>query len=405
MSYASLLVPILFLWAAAPLLRLAGLPRAAGVSAMCLSVIGFFTLDRSAPLWDSETYVRMASDGVFVGRLSPFCFRIVMPAIARASPFPLAITFEVVNQLSLWASAVLIYRLLSKRRLTEAGALAAPCFLILSSFTKFVIWYRFGVDQLAILGLIAVTVALVERRFVIASLLAAFFVLEKESVLLLAPFSFGSLRASPRLAGRRLHHIVATVALWALPVALLIAVRTFIRHEGPGIVETIVSWARARALSPKAYCEGLLALPKAFGAIPLIMCLMWRRTGAIFRREPYLPLTIGTFVLAGVFGASDYERVYFLCLPFVLMVFLPMIAELGLSWWQAAILALAQVSLLDVFARPDFLELPRWFMVNTRWKDLNEYAFKVAFWVIALRFAGFGRPRSPDQGFPLARAR
>jgi hypothetical protein len=92
--------------------------------------------------------------------------------------------------------------------------------------------------------------------------------------------------------------------------------------------------------------------------------------------------TIVAFVLAGIFGASDYERVYFLALPFVLMIFLPVFEEGRPSAWQITVAVLAQISLLDVFARPDFMTLPRWFMTNTQWLAIAEYSSKVVLWTV-----------------------
>jgi hypothetical protein len=55
----------------------------------------------------------------------------------------------------------------------------------------------------------------------------------------------------------------------------------------------------------------------------------------------------------------------------------------------------AHVSLLDVFSPPTFLDLPRWFMTNTQWPDLAEYAAKVALWTVVLKLVGIGRASMP----------
>jgi hypothetical protein len=404
MSYASLISPLFLLCLSASLLAFGensglaaeehrSLRAAAAISMACLSLIGFFTLERSEPIWDSTVYVRMAArDGVLGGNTPPFCFRILTPTIARLLPLSLPASFELINQASLFGAAMLLYLFLRERRFTPELALTGPCFLILSSFTKFVIWYRFGVDQLAIFGIVAVSLALMRRRFLLAGLAACLFVLEKESVLLLAPFSCGVLQLSPRLRARRIYSFSATAALWAPAIALFAVLHTFVRHEGgSGIAGTIIYWAKTRGPSPKALCESLLALPKTFGAIPLVMFLTWRRAWLILKTELFVSATIVVFLLAGIFGASDYERVYFLALPFVLIVFLPLIQSSAPSSLQVAVVVLAQVSLLDIFARPDFLVLPRWFMTNTQRLDLMEYGLKVAFWCLALWFAGIGR--------------
>src|SRR4029079_9441046 len=135
-----------------------------------------------------------------------------------------------------------------------------PCVLILSSFSKFVLWYRFGVDQLALLAVVAVAWALAERRIVVAVLLAAAAVLGKESILLVAPFAYGELRNAPRVRGNLALRVLATLAFWAPAIVGFVVLRATIPHSaGEGIARTISNWAQARLASPKAFCELTLA--------------------------------------------------------------------------------------------------------------------------------------------------
>jgi hypothetical protein len=269
--------------------------------------------------------------------------------------------------------------------------------LILSSFSKFVLWYRFGVDQLALLAVVAVAWALAERRVVVAALLATVAVLGKESILLVAPFAYGELRTAPRLRRSLGHRVLATLAFWASAIVGFVVLRVAIPHSaGEGIAKTISSWARVRLGSPKAFCELTLAVPKTFGVMPLLMVLSWRRTLAIVRREPYAAATVVTFLLAGIFGAADYERVYFLAIPFVLMICLPLLEKSQLSPKEAVAMAAAHVSLLDVFSPPTFLDLPRWFMTNAQWPDLAEYTAKVVLWTVVLKLVGIGSAATPE---------
>ncbi|HMF39567.1 MAG TPA: hypothetical protein VKQ32_02675 [Polyangia bacterium] len=373
--------------------------RAAAVSAVALAILGAFTVDRTGPIWDSETYFRMAAGGGLLnGGLAPFCFRILTPAIARLVPMRLAVSFELINQVSLWAAGTLVYWLLRARGLRHETALVGPCVLILSSFSKFVLWYRFGVDQLALLAIVAVAWALAERRIVVAALLATIAVLGKESILLVAPFAYGELRTAPRLRRNLALCVLATLAFWAAAIVGFVVLRMTIPHSaGEGsIAQTISNWARARLGSPKGFCELTLAVPKTFGVMPLLMVLSGRRTLAIVRREPYAAATVVTFLLAGIFGAADYERVYFLAIPFVLMICLPLLETSQLSPKEVVAMVAAHVSLLDVFSPPTFLDLPRWFMTNARWPDLAAYAAKVALWTVVLKIVGIGSTLKPQ---------
>jgi hypothetical protein len=372
--------------------------RSAGVSAVALAIVGAFTVDRTGPIWDSEFYVRMAAKGGLLnGGLAPFCFRILTPAVARLVPMRLAVGFELINQVSLWAAGTLVYWLLRARGLRHETALVGPCVLILSSFSKFVLWYRFGVDQLALLAVVAVAWALAERRVVIAALLATVAVLGKESILLVAPFAYGELRTAPRVRPNLAHRLLAMLAFWATAIVGFVVLRVTIPHSaGEGIAKTISNWARERLGSPKAFCELTLAVPKTFGVMPLLMVLSWRRTLAIVRREPYAAAAIVTFLLAGIFGATDYERVYFLAIPFVLMICLPLLEKSQLSPKEVVAMVAAHVSLLDVFSPPTFMNLPRWFMTNAQWPDMVEYTAKVVLWTVVLKLVGIGSALKPE---------
>jgi hypothetical protein len=363
---------------------------AGAVSALCLALLGLFTLERSPPIWDSVVYFGMAFEGgLFSGGTAPFCFRILAPALAKALPLPPPVAFEVMNQGCIWCAAMFVYSLLRRSGFSSSVALAGPCLLILSAFTKFVVWYRYGIDQLALLGVAAVTWAIVARRFGLTAVLASVAVLGKESVLLLAPFLYGELSIPSARPRPRIVRLLHTAAWWLGPLLVFFVLRWRIRcSAGLGVVATIVQWGSARFLSPKATCEMLLALPKTFGAIPLLVLSESKRVWPMIRAKPHLFVTITVILDAGIFGASDYERVYFLSLPLVLLVFMPLLEAAAPSPWQIAVFVAAQASLLDVFARPDFMDLPRWFMVNTEWADLALYALKVALWWVALRAVG-----------------
>jgi len=347
--------------------------------------------------------VRMAyPGGLLRGGVAPFCFRILTPALARVIPVRLPVAFELINQGALWAAGVIVYRLLRARGLRRETALVGPCVLILSGFTKFVLWYRFGVDPLALLGIVAVAWALAERRFMVAALLATIAALEKEAILLLAPFAYGELRALSRLRNHPFRRVLAATILWSGAIVVSFVLRTSISHtSGRGTVGIIAGMARVRlSHAPRSFCELVLAVPKTFGAIPLLILLARRRSWIIVQKEPYAAVTIGILLLAGIFGATDYERVYFLAVLFVLIIFLPLLEERPLSSAQLAVAVAAHLSLLDVFSRPDFMDFQRWFMAQAQWFDIAEYATKVVLWTVVLKVAGLGRDRQEPRLAP-----
>jgi hypothetical protein len=363
------------------------------VSASCLAVIAAFTMERSGPIWDSETYVLMAhAGGLLKGNLAPFCFRILTPAIAHLIPVKLALSFEIINQVSLFGAGLMVYHLLRARGLCGETALLGPCVILLSSFTKFVLWYRFGVDQLALLGIVAVAWALTRRRFGLGAILATISALNKESIFLLIPFAYGELRNLPGHQKSASRRFLATLLFWSGALAAFVVLRVAIPHAlGDGPIATVIGFAGLRLSSPKAYCELLLAVPKTFGAIPLILLLAWRSAWPVVQKEPYAAATVAVLLLAGIFGASDYERVYFLAVPFVLIICLRWLERYPPSAKQAAAIAVSHLSLLDVASPPDFMNLNRWFMTNTDWFDIAKYATTVLIWCVVLRLLGLGR--------------
>jgi hypothetical protein len=377
----------------------------AAVSCLCLALLDVFTAERSPPIWDSVAYFSMASrGGLLSGKEAPFCYRILTPAVARVVPLPLSAAFELVNEASLWGCGMVAYLLLRQRQVSERTALIGPCLLVLSAFSKFVIWYRYGVDQLALLGVMLVVWATMGRRFGLLAAVAAISVVGKESVLLFAPLTYGVLGDLPGRPKSHFLRAATTAAFWLPSVVVFMLIRSSLDcHSGPTLQQTVVSWARARLLSPKAYCEMILAVPKTFGAVPLVMIALWRRSLRAFHAERRLLPTILIVVGAGIFGASDYERVYFFAFPLLLILFVRVFAELSPSPLQIVILALSHVSLLDVFAKPDFMQLASWFMVNTEWSDILAYALKVTVWMgVILAVCREGRNNVAEQPATVA---
>src|SRR6185503_21327750 len=98
--------------------------------------------------------------------------------------------------------------------------------------------------------------------------------------------------------------LVRTALLWALPLALFLALGKWIpAHQGTGFLETVAYWTRLRIGSLKAPTEIVLALPKTFGALALVLALSWRSSLRAFRADPAGSAVIAVFLLLGMLAA------------------------------------------------------------------------------------------------------
>ncbi|MCC7364299.1 MAG: hypothetical protein IT303_07985 [Dehalococcoidia bacterium] len=97
-----------------------GLAAAAAIGVACVTLLLLTTDLRTQgsalfrdPGWDRHLYLVMAREGPFELHLAPFCWRVLLPAIAWASPFPLQSTFQLISWTSIALLAPALYWLIT----------------------------------------------------------------------------------------------------------------------------------------------------------------------------------------------------------------------------------------------------------------------------------------------------
>jgi hypothetical protein len=121
-------------------------------------------------------------------RISPFSSRIVEPLLAGALPFSTTTSFRILGFLALWAAAVAMFVLL--RRLVGDDLVAGAGMLLFLSVgwaTGYLLYNFWLPDGIAILCIVVLALAAVDRRPVLFAVVLVVGALTKEQVLLAAP--------------------------------------------------------------------------------------------------------------------------------------------------------------------------------------------------------------------------
>lgn len=209
-----------------------GFGAAAIVSLACLAAILLTTDIKTEgsvlyadPGWDRHVYRVMAERGLFDVRLAPYCWRILVPALAGWSPFSLQASFFAITVGALWGTGILVFATLRVREHPPLTALGGVLlFYSVGWAAKFIaadFWIPDGVALLLIS--LALWSALSRRPVVFACVLLAGAV-TKESVLFAAP-----LYLTLNFQRKELWRQVVTTLLVAAPGFLaLVSLRLFL---------------------------------------------------------------------------------------------------------------------------------------------------------------------------------
>jgi hypothetical protein len=178
--------------------RLRDIITGALLSALAVALILAFTELKTEgtalyndPGWDRHLYRLMAEQGLFEFRLAPYCWRVLVPALAGWSPFSLQASFFSITLAAVWATGAVLY-LLARGRGHSPAAAAVGLFLFFSLgwAAKFILadfWIPDGVAFLLVS--LAFWAALEKRLYLFGAVILAGAV-TKESVLLAAPLYF-----------------------------------------------------------------------------------------------------------------------------------------------------------------------------------------------------------------------
>ncbi len=199
-------------WLAEYVLVLLGSALSVGLLALRTDLKTVGTAAFADPGWDRHLYIEMARRGIFEFRLAPYCWRVLEPALAGASPFSLQASFMTVTFATLVALGPAIYALVRAGGFSRAhGVIAALLFFSLGWGPKFVVSDFWVPDALGTLFLVMAMIFAVRKRPLEMAVTLAAGVLAKESVLFAAPL-FYTLNARSLLDRRQLRTTLLVVA-------------------------------------------------------------------------------------------------------------------------------------------------------------------------------------------------
>lgn len=271
------------------------------------------------------------SDGVFYGAMAtepsaflqgrhvaPYCWRIVTPLLASLLPFPLLDSFRVLAFLSAWLNLGLCYALLracglSPGRSVWGVALFAGVFWVV----KFSFYSPAYIDYQTTTFSLAILLASASRRYAWVPPLLALGVLQKESILSLAPVVYAYFGAEHGWASRRTL-AYSGLGLLLLPALALTSVRLLIEPENTYSVAA-ATWINLRQIAdPEFWPRFTRALSSGLGLLPAMLLLRPRSVARFLRANPqwWVLLVVGSLLL---FGGIDKARLFLFMLPAVLV--------------------------------------------------------------------------------------
>jgi hypothetical protein len=314
--------------------------------------------------WDHHKYIWMATDGPLDFHIAPFCWRILVPALAKALPFDLEWSFFLLAFAGVWMTGMVVYSLALRWFPSPSyGLVAMAMWVSLGWAGKLALRNFWLPDSLAFFFVALAVYAVLARRDALFVLSVALGVLAKESVFFVVPLYY-TLRTDrwidPGLLKR--------CALLALPAALLLVlVRVFIPalNEDPAYLSTLPETVRLVQEGSSSY--GYLELFRSvglerlrtisawdlyaysvgtFGVIVLLPLFALRRAGVLFLR--FLPFLL--LVYAQLLFAVNTERLLVLAFPAVILMALAGVEGLserlsiGPGWFVWLALALVVVN-------------------------------------------------------------
>ena len=358
------------------------------LSITCIAAIAVFadlktegTAAYLDPGWDRHLYVAMANTNPLDFHLAPFCWRVLVPLLAWASPFALQDSFLAVTLLSATASGALLYflaRSFGADRSIGLGAIVL--FYGVGWATRFQVADFWIPDSAATAFSIAAMLAAKTRRPVPFAILLAVGVLAKESVVFVAPL-FYTLNAKSPLDRTAL----AQTTVGAFPAVLVLVLLRVLIPQQNGDMTYIASLPEIIARFPDLYPHydyadqfRLVAYEQRYqerdwhmlrqftvGAFGLLL-LMLASAGAWAR--PRLALQLSPFVALAMFQllfATDTERLIAFATPALIVLAVAGFTALQAAGWLDSRFALplavpgfvAQLALGDRFTTPTWVDV------------------------------------------------
>ncbi len=272
---------------------------------------------------DHRAYIRMTLEPPGEYRLPPYCWRVMVPYVAKILPFGIERNFLFIAFVSVWLTGVSMYYLAKLLDFSRSEAFVGMLlFFTLMYATKWLIadfWLPDGLAHLLIVWAIYFIIARKDISFV---LLLALGVLVKENALFVTPLYY-TLNAR-KLIDLRL--LARTVLLVTPAIAVLVAVRIGIpSSHSYDYLERLrrIGGERLDTLGPSTIVESYLL--RTFGvAVSLLPFFAIRRNLSLaLRFSPFILL-----VYSQLLFATNTERLLVLAFPAMILMALHGVREI-----------------------------------------------------------------------------
>lgn len=287
------------------------------------------------PGWDRHLYRAMASETPLDFHLAPYCWRVLVPAVAGISPFGQQATFMATSFAAVAAAGVAVFALVAFHGGTARGVAALFIYFSMGWGPKYVLSDFWLPDPVAFAAVPLAALFAYRRRPLAFALCLGIAVLAKESALVAAPLYY-TLNARRPIEP----HLALRTAVAVLPAAaLLVALRLLVDSRNgddaymatmPEIIRRFPDLyppydyrdlARHIGYEQRWHYFGWSMLEtftwRPFGLAPLLFALAggvlnWRLA---LRLLPSLLLIYSQLIVA-----TDTERLLVLCFPFVALL-------------------------------------------------------------------------------------
>ncbi len=302
------------------------------VPLLLLAAIGVSTplIDRAQGFdSDGKRYGAMADPDLFKPRFRdeiPWAWRVLTPALASWLPFETLTNFRVLAVLSNWLSLVLLYGILRRSGFTrELSLLGMGLYAGVFWSIKFFFYSPAYIDSGTQAIALAILYLAVTRHYAFVPVAIALGVLQKESILFLAPVvyaAYGSERGVWRPRS------LAYAAALTLPaVGMLAALRLAIPGIGDYSPWSMV-WSQIQLTAAPANAPRLLlALFSGLGILPLWLAVRPRDSLSRLRASP-LWCALGALGLLLLVAGEDKARLFLYALPAVVVLAVGVAADL-----------------------------------------------------------------------------
>lgn len=364
--------------------------------------LGFLHKPKQVKEYDHWRYIEMArgpEGQQALQREPPYCFRLAVPALARGL-MRLGVSenasFFLLTNAALFGFLLLLW--LHLRDLGFSLPLRVAGFLVTGFTQGAVRWfeYQYWMSDPVALFLVMLAFFLVERESwgaLLAVSVAAAFV--RETYVLVYPYLFlRELRV-----GRRLPVALGrTLAIAALPVAILLAIRRLVVPNQPddfvaGVVDSM-TFRWDHVLDNQAYVTTV----GAFGVlVPLVLLFPGRVPGLVRRHYDRALFVLAVYATLGI--SNNNERPLAYALPALVPAAL---------WCLRAFLGETRLPELPVLAAVVLLQALFW--TGQRWAEMGMSLYQPVNWTTVVAMAGFwlvaqvsrarrrGRPAGPSGG-------